>query len=138
MFKRWTVLAVASVLMFAVACSDDDGGGDESGAGGLLGGEAGETADDAAGSDAGGSGGSGDAGGSVGASGAGYPADERDQFVAGCSSTPGNDEQRCGCMFDHLVENVPYEDYRAFQEAALEDPTTTPPDWVNDAAAACM
>jgi hypothetical protein len=136
--KRLAVVAVAGVLLLG-ACGGD---GDE--AGGT------EGADDPTGADGGGDGSDGGHPGGAGSGGAdgigtgggggggrGYSEAVRAAFVASCAAE-GMTEEQCACAYEEVRASLPYEDLRAYEEAARRDPSTPPPDELLDARAACV
>jgi hypothetical protein len=120
MFRRFAVLAVASVCVLGmVACGDDD---DEGGFGfpgqTTQPGQAG--ADPAAG----------------GAAGAGYTQSDHDDFVNECANFPGASGDLCECAWGSITQSVPYADYQAFA-SGFANGSTALPEWLTAAVGSC-
>jgi hypothetical protein len=121
---RTLIGLVAASLLFAIGCGDDD---DDSG--GLLG------AEDTESTDSGDSGDGGDSGDNP-ADGDGYTDEIRDNFINSC--TVQGTEEFCECTWDQVVQNVPYDDFVAYEQAVREDPTATPPQGLIEAGQNCV
>jgi hypothetical protein len=65
----------------------------------------------------------------------GYGADHRDDFVADCE-TGGVSTQVCGCFYDRLAAEVPFERFQTV-DGELQDPPADPPADLAALAAAC-
>lgn len=65
----------------------------------------------------------------------GYSAELRAEFVVACVAQ-GTPQDQCGCFYDALEEQVPFERYEEI-EAAIRSGDTAVPDDVADLAAAC-
>jgi hypothetical protein len=135
---RRTLVALTVLALFvAGACSGDDD--DESGSGGIFGGE-----EESGGDEGVFGGGEEDSGGGVfgddggGGGGGGYDEVSQANFMGVCASYPGSDEDLCGCAWEEIVDNVPYEDYQDFEDDYMSDPSSTPlPDWLATAVSNC-
>lgn len=46
-------------------------------------------------------------------------------------------EGMCQCAYDKIVETVPFDEFKAYDEALREDPSATPPDGLVDATTEC-
>jgi hypothetical protein len=60
-------------------------------------------------------------------------------FMDACVSAEGDDagaEDRCGCIYDRIVEEVPFEDFQEFDDRLAADPTDVP-DVYTELAADC-
>jgi hypothetical protein len=116
------MIGVVVALLVAGACSDDD---DEGGFGGLGGGSG-------SGSGSGNQvevpGPSGDEGAALG---------DSSTFISSCTSFPGADVSLCECAWNEISGTVSAEEYAAFEEEFLSDPSTSLPSWLTDAVAAC-
>jgi hypothetical protein len=64
-----------------------------------------------------------------------YSPELRDQFVEACT-VPGDSEAVCGCFYDALEANVPFERFQQVDEEIREGPGELPDDIV-DLAVAC-
>ena len=53
-----------------------------------------------------------------------YPAEERDIFVTDCTNT-GADINICVCMYDYLVTNLSYSDYKRFDNEVRNGASTS-------------
>jgi hypothetical protein len=51
----------------------------------------------------------------------GYPEEAVATFVTTCSAQPGASRAACRCMIDRLQATMPYDEFRAADEAARED-----------------
>lgn len=72
---------------------------------------------------------------------AGYSDAMREQFISVCTGQAGGGAEAgslCECAWNNVVQNVPFEEYQAFEAAFQEDPTTPLPAGVQDAVAACV
>jgi hypothetical protein len=64
----------------------------------------------------------------------GYGPEGRADFVEACSA--GMDAEACGCFYDRLEEDVPYERFEEVDRALRDDPTAIPDD-IADLAVRC-
>jgi hypothetical protein len=113
--RRTLVGLVAACLLVAGACGDDD---DDTGLG--LG--QAETNDD-------GDGGEGD--------GSGYPEEAQSNFMASCTASGSSTEDQCQCALDEIMAAIPFDEYLAWEQSAVEDPSAPPPAAITDAITTC-
>jgi hypothetical protein len=70
-------------------------------------------------------------------SGDGYTAAVEANFIQSCEASGGVAEG-CRCIWDELVRTMPYEDFVAFEEAVIADPSTPNPPAVQSAFSTCQ
>jgi len=68
-----------------------------------------------------------------------YNDDVKDDFMSQCVAGAG-DEARdvCQCTYDALVDNMPFEEFKEYDEKLRDDPSTPLPAEVTDAMTACV
>lgn len=85
------------------------------------------------------SGGGSDGDGGGGGDGGGYTDAMRDNWLEECNAQTGElGGGICECAWDDIVQTVPVDEYRAFESAFSEDPTTQPPAGVTNALMGCL
>jgi hypothetical protein len=68
----------------------------------------------------------------------GYTDEMRRDFISQCTASAGDGAlDTCGCTYDALTENLSFEEFREFDEAAREDPSAELPAEVTDAMTEC-
>ncbi len=66
----------------------------------------------------------------------GYGPDERADFVEACSAGSAATTEACGCFYDRLADEVPYERFEQVDEQIRTDPSAIPDD-IADMAVEC-
>jgi actin-like ATPase involved in cell morphogenesis len=77
-------------------------------------------------------------GGTAGQGGNGYTEAIRQSFVTSCAAQEGATQSSCECVYTEVAENVPYDDFLAYDQQLAEDPTAGRPSWLDDAIQACV
>lgn len=68
----------------------------------------------------------------------GYTDEMRSTFLSQCTAGAGDSAaDMCGCTYDALVETMPFEDFKAYDDAVRDDPSTALPAEVTDAMTDC-
>jgi hypothetical protein len=67
-----------------------------------------------------------------------YTDEMRSDFMSQCTTGAGDGaEDMCKCTYDALVETMPFEDFKAYDEAISDDPATALPAEVTEAMTEC-
>lgn len=68
----------------------------------------------------------------------GYTDEMRSDFMSQCTAGVGEDAgDMCECTYDALTENMPFEEFRDYDEALRDDPSAPMPAEVTDAMTEC-
>lgn len=68
----------------------------------------------------------------------GYTDEMRDDFMSQCTAGVGDDARdMCECTYTALTENMPFEEFREYDEALRDDPSAPIPDDVTNAMTEC-
>ena len=68
----------------------------------------------------------------------GYTDEMRSTFMSQCTGGAGSDaEDMCGCTYDALVETMPFEDFKEYDDAVRDDPSAALPAEVTAAMTDC-
>jgi len=67
-----------------------------------------------------------------------YTDEMRSDFMSECTAGAGDGaEDVCGCTYDALVDTMPFDEFREYDEAIRDDPSTPLPAVVTDAMTEC-
>jgi len=68
----------------------------------------------------------------------GYTDEMRSDFVSQCTAGVGDEAgDMCTCTYDALVETMPFEEFKAYDEAIRDDPSIALPADVTEAMTDC-
>lgn len=65
-----------------------------------------------------------------------YNDETESNFIESCAA--GGDEATCQCMYDKIVETVPFEEFKALDEELQDNPNAQLPDGLTEAMTSCV